>query len=57
MDGYLDCSECGEEFQPEERPFGDDVQCPHCGVWLETDLEEDWDSLYFWVVGPAKAQQ
>ena len=44
------CPECDEYFN-HEFPFGDDVKCPNCGVWLETDMEEDWDNLYFWVVG------
>ena len=45
----LTCTECLETFEA-AAPFGSDVKCPHCGAWLETDMEEDWDNLMFWVV-------
>ena len=51
----LICSECGEDFEA-EFPFGADVKCPKCGVWLETEMEEDYDNLYFWVVRKADDQ-
>ena len=50
----LTCSECGKDF--EAAPFGDDVKCPHCGVWLSTDMEEDWDNVWFWVTGKSEDQ-
>ena len=50
-DGYeLTCCKCGEDFCA-EFPSGDDVQCPHCGAWLTTEVEEFADSLCCWVTG------
>ena len=52
------CSECSEDFEPDSFPFGDDVQCPHCGVWLETEFEQlTYDSMANWVTGKAKDQR
>lgn len=52
----LTCTECGEFFEVDEFPFGDDVTCTECGARLETD----WDyvdayegSMGCWVTGPA----
>jgi len=52
----LTCSECGEPFEIDEFPFGNDVRCPRCGVWLKTEMEESWDSLCCWVSGKADDQ-
>lgn len=49
MDGFT-CTECNEDFEA-EGPFGDDVQCPHCKIWLSVDSEHDTDNSYFWVTG------
>ncbi|MCK5644295.1 MAG: hypothetical protein KAJ19_26080 [Gammaproteobacteria bacterium] len=49
------CSECGENFEA-DFPFGDDVQCTVCKVWLATEMEEDWDNLYAWVTGKSEDQ-
>ena len=44
----LTCLNCDEDFETEERFPDDEEQCPHCKTWMETDMEEDWDNLYFW---------
>ena len=46
-----DCLKCGEELEPDEFPFGDDVTCKKCGTVHTTEMEEDWDSLIWWVTG------
>jgi hypothetical protein len=49
------CSECNNDFE-HASPFGDDIQCPACKTWLETDSEYDMDNCYFWVVGKSENQ-
>ncbi len=51
----LTCSECDEEFGA-EFPYGDDVRCPFCGVWLTTDSEYSEDSMSAWVTGKSADQ-
>lgn len=55
MTADLTCSECSEDFET-GFPFGSDVKCPECGVWLQTEMDEDWDNLWAWVVGKADDQ-
>ena len=52
-----ECPECGHDIEPDEFPFGDPVTCPNCGMEWETDNEESWDSLCWWIVGPYKAEE
>ena len=52
----LHCSECDTEFE-HDFPFGDDVQCANCGVWLRTEMEESGDSLFAWVIGKSDNQR
>jgi len=51
------CLHCDEEFESEECPFGDSVMCPHCGTWMDTDWDEDFDNLYWWVTQISKEQK
>jgi len=50
------CSECEEDFKA-EFPYGSDVKCPHCRIWLSTDCEYDWDNMYAWVIGKSDDQE
>ncbi len=54
------CTEYGaflEESEDFRFPFGDDVKCHDCGVWLETEMEEDCEgNCSGWVTGPSGNQ-
>ena len=51
-DYELTCCKCGRDFcVDDEFPSGDDVECPHCGAWLTTEVEGYADSLWYWVTG------
>ena len=45
------CYRCGGDLSELSFPFGEDVQCTHCGVVNTTDMEESYDSLYWWTTG------
>lgn len=48
-----ECPSC-EQDNDSAAPFGRDVTCEKCGKTFETDMEEDWDSIWFWITGPAQ---
>lgn len=50
------CPSCDEDFETDECPYGDGVQCPHCHVWMDTDWDEDYDNVYCWVKGVSEEQ-
>ena len=57
MRATLECCECNEEFDTKEFPFGTDVKCPRCGVWLTTEMDEDYDgNIWAWVTGKSEDQ-
>lgn len=49
------CEKCGEDFETESFPYGDDVTCPHCGTVWHTDWECGWDNRSAWITDPAEA--
>ena len=52
---YQECTECGEDLDDCYK-FGEDIKCKQCDIWLKTDMEEDWDSVCWWVVGKSDNQ-
>lgn len=44
------CSECEKDFEA-PFPYGDNIQCPHCKIWLLTDAEYDIEDMHAWVIG------
>lgn len=44
-----DCLGCDTELEPTEFPYSDGVECPNCLLVNETDWDEDYDNMYWWV--------
>lgn len=42
----FECKKCGDDFE-ENWTFGDEVKCPQCGTWWETDFETNYDDDIF----------
>lgn len=51
----FECPKCEKEFEG-PFPYGDDVKCPHCRIWLSTEMEEDYDGLNAWITGISNNQ-
>jgi len=45
------CKKCSEEFEAEWN-FGEDVQCPNCKTWWETDFDISYVDGSEEILGP-----
>ena len=45
------CLICGYDFEECNTavPYGEDIMCPNCGSIMETEYEEDYDNMYWYV--------
>lgn len=47
-----DCPNCGIDIEPDEFPYADGLDCPHCHLRVETDWESvDGDDEEWWTKG------
>ena len=45
------CPKCGAEIDKDIIPFpySDGFNCPHCDEPINTDWDEDYDNMYWWI--------